>query len=343
MDNKRVTIRDIAEELGVSYAIINRALNNKSGVSDELRRKILDVADRLGYRANKVAKSMARATITIGIIIPSAWQDYFSLLKAGINEELDLLLDYNVVGKYYTVENSLSHKDTSACIEKCIEDGVSGILICDLPPCGFERSFSLLEEKGIPAAVIGDAEGLSEKCLTVVRTDARMSGRMAAEMLSLLTPEGAGVVAFVGDKSNLEHSDKAQCFADEIKRSGRSVIGIYETLDDEEVAEKLVSKLFPSDACGIYLATTGTAPIAEILKSRGVNIRIVATDTGDIVREGLKDGRIQCAIYQSPGEQGRRTVRALYEFLSEGKVPDKKIYVKPQLVLRSNLCEFVGD
>ncbi len=47
MAEKRVTIKDISDELGVSYAIINRALNNKEGVSKETKLKILETADRL--------------------------------------------------------------------------------------------------------------------------------------------------------------------------------------------------------------------------------------------------------------------------------------------------------
>lgn len=343
MNNKRVTIRDIAEELGVSYAIINRALNNKSGVSDELREKILSTANRLGYRANKVARSMAGTTITLGIIVPSAWQDYFSPLKEGINEELDLLLDYNVVGRYYTVENILSHRDTADCINRCIEDGVSGIVLCDVQPCGMEESFEILKSRGIPIVVIGDAEGVSEKCLTAIRTDACMSGRMAGEMLSLLTPVGSYVAVFVGSKANLEHRDKAEGFAEEIRKSGRFLSGIYETLDDEDIESEIISKIFPSNISGIYLATTGTAPIADMLKRRGIEVKIVATDTGSVVANGIIDGRIQCTIFQNPAEQGRRAVRAIYEYLSEKTVPPKKIYIVPQPVLRSNLSEYVSD
>ncbi|MBQ9085503.1 MAG: LacI family DNA-binding transcriptional regulator [Clostridia bacterium] len=340
MSNKRITICDIAEELGVSCAIINRALNGKSGVSDELRKKILATAERLGYRANKVARSMARATITLGIVIPSSWQDYFSPLKDGISNELDLLLDYNVVGRYYTVKNSLSHADTADCIKQCIEDGVSGIVLCDVQPTGMEESFEILRSRGIPIVVIGDAEGVSEKCLTAIRTDARMSGRMAGEMLSLMTPEGSCVAAFLGSMTNLEHRDKAQGFTEEIIKSGRFVSGIFETLDDENIESKLISEIFPSDISGVYLATTGAAPIADMLRERGISVKIVATDTGSTVADGIIDGRIQCTIFQNPAEQGRRAVRALYEFLAEKTVPPEKIYIVPQPVLRSNLMEY---
>lgn len=342
MDKKRVTIRDISEELGVSYAIINRALNNKSGVSEELRAKILATAQRLGYRQNKVAKSMARATITLGIIIPTEWEEYFSVLKSGITEELDLLLDYNVVGKFYTVSNSLSPSDTVAAMDSCIEDGVNGIILCDFHPRGLERSLDLLRGREIPVAIIGDADGIEEKYLTAVRTDARLSGRMAAEILCMLTPPEASLVAFVGNKDNAEHRDKAAGFTEEIRKQGRSVLGVYETQDDEEIAARLIPRVFSSRVHGVYLATSGTAPVADFIKDLPNATRIVATDTGSIVARGIEDGRIQCTIYQNPRELGRRTVRAIYEFLSDGVIPEKKIYIKPEIVIRSNLLSFIN-
>ena len=93
---KRVTIKDISEEVGVSCTIINRALNNKEGVSAETRQKILETADRLGYRVNRVAQSMARNCINIGVLIPDSWLDYYNIIKKGIDEEFEILRDYNV-------------------------------------------------------------------------------------------------------------------------------------------------------------------------------------------------------------------------------------------------------
>ena len=53
MEQKRVTIKDIAARLGVSYGIINKALTGKSGISDEMKQRILTTAEEMGYRVNK--------------------------------------------------------------------------------------------------------------------------------------------------------------------------------------------------------------------------------------------------------------------------------------------------
>lgn len=66
-----VTMRDIAERLGVSSVTISKALNDKEGVSEELKEKIKVVAEEMGYRFNTHAKSMKEGlSYNLGIIIP---------------------------------------------------------------------------------------------------------------------------------------------------------------------------------------------------------------------------------------------------------------------------------
>ena len=64
-------MKDIAEKLNVSSVTVSKALNNKDGVSEELRGKIKDVAETMGYRINAAAKAMRDGySYNIGVIIP---------------------------------------------------------------------------------------------------------------------------------------------------------------------------------------------------------------------------------------------------------------------------------
>jgi len=49
----KVKMSDVAEKVGVSIAAVSFALNGKPGVSDDLRRLILQAADELGYFKNE--------------------------------------------------------------------------------------------------------------------------------------------------------------------------------------------------------------------------------------------------------------------------------------------------
>ncbi len=65
-----VTMRDIAAKLNISVVTVSKALNDKDGVSDELKQKIKELAERMGYRVNAAARSMkAGYSYNIGIIV----------------------------------------------------------------------------------------------------------------------------------------------------------------------------------------------------------------------------------------------------------------------------------
>ncbi|GKX29971.1 LacI family transcriptional regulator [Vallitalea longa] len=68
--NKNITMKDIADKLGVSKVTVSKALNDKDGVSEELKIKIKMVAEDMGYRYNALAKSLKVSnSYNIGVII----------------------------------------------------------------------------------------------------------------------------------------------------------------------------------------------------------------------------------------------------------------------------------
>ena len=82
-----ISMKNIARELNVSIVTVSKALNNKDGVSEELKHKIKDLADKMGYRYNMMAKSMRDGlSYNIGVIVPEQFLGddkayYFSVFK----------------------------------------------------------------------------------------------------------------------------------------------------------------------------------------------------------------------------------------------------------------------
>jgi LacI family transcriptional regulator len=68
--SQRVTMKDIADRLGVSNVTVSKALNDKEGVSEELRTKIKKTANEMGYRYNTAAKSIRKGyNYNIGVVV----------------------------------------------------------------------------------------------------------------------------------------------------------------------------------------------------------------------------------------------------------------------------------
>jgi DNA-binding LacI/PurR family transcriptional regulator len=65
---KRVPIRQVAEEAGVSIQTVSRVTNSHPDVAPETRKRVLEVVERLGYQPSRIARAMRGHSRTIGVI-----------------------------------------------------------------------------------------------------------------------------------------------------------------------------------------------------------------------------------------------------------------------------------
>ena len=71
MDKRRITLKDIARELGISVSTASRALNSYSGISEETIKLVKDYAEKHNYVPNSIAVNFRRnRTMTLGMIVP---------------------------------------------------------------------------------------------------------------------------------------------------------------------------------------------------------------------------------------------------------------------------------
>lgn len=98
MDRDReVTIYDIAENLDLSIATVSRALKNDPVVNKKTKKKVTDLAEKLGYRTNHFAKNLrTQRTNTIGVIIPRHNSNFMSTVIAGM-ENVANKAGYNLI------------------------------------------------------------------------------------------------------------------------------------------------------------------------------------------------------------------------------------------------------
>ena len=82
-----VTIKDVARRANVSVATVSRALNGHQNVADEVRKRVLSVADQMRYSPHHAARSLSsRRTQTIGVVLPDLYGEFFSELVRGIDQ-----------------------------------------------------------------------------------------------------------------------------------------------------------------------------------------------------------------------------------------------------------------
>lgn len=79
-NNNPITIKDISAKLNVSSVSVHRALSGKDGVSEKLRRKVLQTAEEMGYEINydiKVKREVLKlAQLMLGLFCCSKTISY---------------------------------------------------------------------------------------------------------------------------------------------------------------------------------------------------------------------------------------------------------------------------
>jgi len=89
--NSKVTIVDVASHAGVSFGTVSRVINNDIHVRKETRERVLTTMERLGFVANRQARSLAGGkSNTIGVLVPDLGTGYIGELIRGIDAELSL-------------------------------------------------------------------------------------------------------------------------------------------------------------------------------------------------------------------------------------------------------------
>jgi len=92
LERTRVTLRFLADHLGLSPASISLVLNRApaaDAIPPATQARILAAAEHFHYRANTIAKSLRRQrSFTIGVLVPEISEGYASLVMSGIEEHL---------------------------------------------------------------------------------------------------------------------------------------------------------------------------------------------------------------------------------------------------------------
>ncbi|NCI45738.1 LacI family DNA-binding transcriptional regulator [Sediminibacterium soli] len=94
---KEITIYDIARELDLSAATVSRGLKDHPAINKQTKKKIADLATKLGYRSNNFASNLRKQrTNTIGVIVHELNSQFITSVLAGI-EKVTTEANYDLI------------------------------------------------------------------------------------------------------------------------------------------------------------------------------------------------------------------------------------------------------
>ncbi|MCH5719464.1 LacI family DNA-binding transcriptional regulator [Niabella hibiscisoli] len=125
MEEKEITIYDIARELDLASSTISRALKNDPKVKLKTRNKVHQMAQKMGYQSNPFARSLRnKRSFLIGVIVPRLTNHFVSSAISGIENTLSTK-GYNIIiGQSY----GQTDKEISA-LKMLMDNRVDGLLI----------------------------------------------------------------------------------------------------------------------------------------------------------------------------------------------------------------------
>jgi LacI family transcriptional regulator len=122
------TSADVARLAGVSLSTVSHALNGTRYVTPETRQRVLSAVETIGWRPDRVARSLRRAkTDTVGVIVDDTSQPAFAAMIRGIDEEAV------AAGLTLLLANSGGDRDRElSSVEAFREHRVDGLLIAQV-------------------------------------------------------------------------------------------------------------------------------------------------------------------------------------------------------------------
>lgn len=266
---KKITIYDLAQQLGVSTATISRSLNDHPSISPKTKERIVSYAQKAGYRTNKFAANLSnQKSNTIGVIVPRLNSYFMSTVLAGI-EKVANDAGYNLI-----ISQSLESAAKEKLNAKTLYDsGVDALLISLAYETSDYEHLTTFTDRKIPLLFFDRVFNLPS-CPTIL-IDNRTAGLDATE--HLIAQGCTNILHVSGNLKRNVYQERFEGFKQALEKHGLpySKLQLLETdLDPERVhlaLDRIKNTQQPID--GIFVANdTFAVHLIKALLKEGYRI-----------------------------------------------------------------------
>ncbi len=331
--NQQVTIKQVAQEAGVSTQTVSRVLNNRPDVAPETRRLVQAVIDRLGYQPSAIARSLIRRrSHALGVVVAELGQYGPTRRLLGIEQAADELS--------YSLHFSMIQQPEADSGERLLNDllswQVEGV-IWAVPEIGYNRAWlqDKIPQLSVPVICISE-----QPCsnLPAVSVDNRIGGRLATEHL---LAQGYQHVGLITGPLTWEVARQRQLGWQDALRTtqNRQIIeGDWSAASGERGLRQLLKQYPEMDA---VFACNDQMALGALQAAHQLSLR-VPEDLGlvgfDNTPESAYFWPALTTVRHELIEQGKLIVRELIGMIEArqqtDKVVQKATVLQPQLVIR---------
>ncbi|MEU8822942.1 LacI family DNA-binding transcriptional regulator [Streptomyces sp. NPDC048636] len=346
---RAATIPDVAREAGVSRSTASRALADYGSVSPEARERVRAAAEKLGYRANQLARSMITGrTHTLGAVIADIQNPFFAGVTRGITDAA------HAAGYQVLLANTDEDLGAErAAVKTLCDKHVDGLVVAPASTTEVGHLATLVEgvcpvvllDRRAPSlptdAVTVDNQGASEDAVrrliaaghrrialvTLAGGDADGNGEGGGRAFPIST----GVERVAGYRAALRAAGVED--TDAYLR-----VGTFHRQDPAALTEELLS--LPEPPTAVFATDSMVAlGVLSAVDAHGLrvpdDISVVAFDDADwarVVRPRLS------VVSQPVQELGAEAVRALLARIETGARPPRHITLNTSFIARDSIA-----
>ena len=332
-----VTIREVAESAGVSYATVSHVINNTRLVSPETRERVLAAMDALNYRPNALARSLRQGkTNTLGLVLPDSANPFFAEISRSIEDE--------AFKRGYSVFLCNTERDTQRelfYVDVLSNRQVDGIIFV---AAGDQAdSLDFLLHRKMPVVMID--RNLSNVEVDAVLTDNQLGGYLATR--HLLELGHTRIACIAGPSSITPSAERIIGYRKAIEEAGLSydetliLRGDYHAQSGMEITNSILS-MNPRPtaifALNDLMALGTLRAAAEAGCSVPEDLAVVGYDDLEIARFTNPP---LTTIAQPKKAIGVQAVNLLAARMSQKNRPPSRLILPPELIVRRSTQRMV--
>ncbi|GEP97565.1 LacI family DNA-binding transcriptional regulator [Chitinophaga cymbidii] len=334
---KKVSLKDIAQEAGVSVALVSYVLTNKeekARVGQEMAKKIRKIARKLNYQPNHIARSLKSGrSDTIGLIVADISNPFFANIARTIEDEAKR--------NNYTVIFGSSDENADKAgdlINVLLNRQVDGLIL--IPTEGSEQQIKQLKKQNVPFVLIDRYfPGISASHICINNYES------AYNAVSHLIKTGHKQIGMVAYKTALHHiNERKRGYTEALsdhdklsKTSGMKLARYSHLKEDIRLAvDQLLQGRKPADA--VFFATNslaieGLKYINELGLRVPEDLAVVSFDESEAFDLFYSPVTY---VRQPILDMGKAAVRVLLDQIKDADKPAELVCIDTELVIRKS-------
>ncbi len=329
-DRRTITLREVAEQAGVSRATVSLVLRDSPLVAVSTRDRVKDAITSSGYIYNRGAAQLRSGLSgTVGLIVPEITNPFYAELTAGIDET------FEAADRLTFLANSNDRAERQdRFLRRIREHGVDGILLCAAEGTPASLAAQLADWRLPFVQILRTTDGMVGD---VVTPDFRRGTELAVD--HLIGRGHRSIALMPSIRRTSATRERTEAFVAALRRRGLEPHIVLPCVSNRDAAAAAITELLQTEVrvnavvCHNDLMALG---VLRALRQLGLKPGPAFGVVGfDDIPEAANSSPALSSIATAPADVGRAAATLLLKRIADPGRPVERILIEPKLMARS--------